>query len=138
MNEPAIEPAGGVKNFIAGRSPSNGGIIPWFTIGALGRTQRHIPRSVRGKILRSALRKWPERCATRGGESGGRPALAALRFHPPDGVADEGGGILQVELLLNVAAVHVDRFGAKIELRGNIPGAFSRANQLEHLKLAVG
>ena len=33
-----------------------------------------------------------------------------LRFHPPHGVADERGGILQSQLFFDVAAVHVDGF----------------------------
>ena len=61
----------------------------------------------------------------------------SLRFPPSDRVPDEFCRILEFKLFLDVAAMHINGFGAEVQLRGDITCAFALSDKLEDLKLAV-
>jgi len=62
----------------------------------------------------------------------------ALRFHPANGVADQGRDVLQFQFLFDVTPVDVDGLRAEAKLFRNVTRAFALADQLENLELTVG
>src|SRR5271157_5251541 len=64
--------------------------------------------------------------------------FSELRLHPPDGMPYEGRRVLQLQLLLDVAAMDVDGLWAQVQLTGYVAGALSQADELENLEFPVG
>lgn len=56
---------------------------------------------------------------------------------PMNRVLHQFGRILQIQLLLDVRPVGLDRFHAQVQFLGDLPGGEALANEGEYLKLAV-
>ena len=66
-----------------------------------------------------------------------RRSAKVLSFHPPDRLADEGGGVRQLEFFLDVEAMDFDRLHAQMEMLGNLARPPALADQLEDLEFAI-
>ena len=58
--------------------------------------------------------------------------------NPGDGALHEHVGVLDAELLLDLVAVELDRFGAEVEALGDLAGRETAADQIEDLEFAIG
>ena len=63
--------------------------------------------------------------------------LRPLSLPPPDRMPDQIRRIFQIELLLDMTAVHVDGFGTEVQLCCNVARALALADELEDFKLTV-
>lgn len=54
-----------------------------------------------------------------------------------DRVLNQFGGVLQVELFLDVRPVRFDRFNAQVKFLRNLPGCASLPNERKHFQFAI-
>src|SRR5690349_10965508 len=90
-------------------------------------------RKTIGRRYESGLRRRRRRL----GLSPKAPPLAVLEL-VLDRVAEQLGAALEVELLLDVFAVGLDRLDADEEAVGDLADGLALAQELEHLQLPVG
>ena len=61
-----------------------------------------------------------------------------MGFDPADGVSEQFGGGLELELGFDIGAVDFDSFVADVKFVRHLQGGEAFANQLENFKFAIG